>query len=337
MDSTKDQVYYNYLIKNLTKDVESIDDLNKYNEIILCVYTINTTGKYPFIKYLLSNNEVDDKLSLPVLKVYKEFNKNELKFEAKVFLSNMLEISLDELKRKIEFDGFHEYKQNLYLFFDTTKCQINKYKFCLHSLRFALIDEIINHSCVLNNEISYETKQFFVNNDFTIFLYDKKNEVFETPIVGFVDKQTPAQLNFVFTFGESSKNKSAILGPYYYFYTNFIRKNTHSTGGIVRFALFTGNSKYIENVPTGQIDDSDIKKQRLEDKSLNRNYEIQTLRISDHDGIWANTYDSAYLGNIELDDGSFVEETSMVVLKEYNQQTPLSYHYINTKNNLKGT
>ena len=99
-------------------------------------------------------------------------------------------------------------------------------------------------------------------------------------------------------------------------------------GGIVRFALFTGNTKYVENFPNAPIDESEIKKQRMTDPSLNQNYEIQTLRISDHDGIWSRTYNSVYLGNIELDDGNFIEETPLIVLKDYNQQIPLSCHFI---------
>ena len=55
---------------------------------------------------------------------------------------------------------------------------------------------------------------------------------------------------------------------------------------------------------------------------------LLTLRISDHNGLWAKTFDSAYLGNIELDDGSFIEDAPLIVLKEYNQQIPLSYHFI---------
>ena len=206
--------------------------------------------------------------------------------------------------------------------------------------------------------ISSETINFFIDNNSVNYLYDSKNELYEIPIVGFVGKQTPEKMNFVFIFGESAKNKSAILGPYYYFtgfntavrqggwsdnyrpeyiYNKLVTDNEngrYTKGGIVRFALFTGKTKYIENMPNNPIDESEIKKQRLNDNCLNQNYEVQTLRISDHDGIWSTTYDSAYLGNIELDDGSFVSDTPMIVLKEYNQQVPLSCHYID-KSKLK--
>ena len=86
-------------------------------------------------------------------------------------------------------------------------------------------------------------------------------------------------------------------------------------------------------MPNFPNDESNIKKERLNDLSLDQKYEILTLRISDHDGTWSKSYDSAYLGNIELDDGSFIKEAPMIVLREYNQQIPLSYHFIN-KNKL---
>jgi len=63
---------------------------------------------------------------------------------------------------------------------------------------------------------------------------------------------------------------------------------------------------------------------------LDQAVERLTMRISDHDGKWAETYDSAYLGYTELDNGSILKKP-IIVLKEYNQQIPLSYHYVNKK------
>ena len=79
-------------------------------------------------------------------------------------------------------------------------------------------------------------------------------------------------------------------------------------------------------------DKSEIKKQRLQDETLDQKLERLTMRISDHDGKWTDKYDSAYLGNLELDDGTFLNK-QIFVIKEYEQQVPLSFHYIN-KNTL---
>lgn len=346
--------YYNYsikhfLIKDLSQNFESIS----YEQIILCIYRINISGKNPFIQYLLSNNGFD-KMCLPVLPNFATLNYEKLIDYSKVFLSSILQVkNFEEFNKKIVFDGYFGYNNNLYLFFDITNNEVNiDYTYSYNPLMFALTDEIINHGKICNISISEDTKNFFIVNDSINYLYDENNEAYEHPIVGFVGKPTPEIINFTHIFGERPRNKSAILGPYYYFtdfnyairqggwthdykpgymYNKLITDNEYGRylkGGIVRFGLFTGKTKYVENIPNAPNDCSEIKKQRMNDPSLNQNYEIQTLRISDHDAIWTKTYDSVYLGNTELDDGSFVEETPLIVLKDYKQQLPLSFHFI---------
>jgi hypothetical protein len=360
MDSNEDYcppetIYYEYGAKKfLNSDISLFADTNEYSSIVLCVYRVNTNGKFPFLQFLL-NYDSDFKLSLPSIPLFSTFNKFNLISYSKVFLSGILQvIDFEPFIDKIRFDGFYEFNSSLYLFYDVTNCEYHLYDtYSTDPLRFALTDEILNHRKICNLKISPVTTNFFLKNDQLNYLYDKNNEVYEIPIVGFVGKSTPEKLNFTNVFGESSKDKTAILGPYYYFtdYFNAIRNGGWSCdykpetifdktitdnengryikGGIVRFALFTGKTKYIENMPNDPIDESEIKNFRLEDTKADKKYEIQTLRISDHDGNWAKEYDSVYLGNIELDDGSLLRDVPMFVMKEYNQQIPLSYHFIN--------
>ena len=103
---------------------------------------------------------------------------------------------------------------------------------------------------------------------------------------------------------------------------------TQREKGIVRFAIFLGLTKYIENHLNDPEDASDIKKQRLLDESIDQSIERLTMRISDHDGKWSANYDSAYLGKIELDNGIYLHN-KILALKEYTQQIPLSFHYVN--------
>jgi len=351
-DSNPDN--YNYPVKNnLIKDVSSFADKDEFMNIFLCVYKINTSGKFPFLQFLLSNSSRNT-LGLPNLPSYSSFNKINLLSYSKVFLSGILQIeNFDNFITTLEFDGFYEFSNNLYIFYDVTKCEINiDDTYSYNPVRFALTDEIINHRSICEMVIDYDTCMFFLNNPFINYIYNDKNDVFEIPIIGYVGKSTTERLNFVYTFGESAKNKSAILGPYFYFtdFKNAIRQGgwshnykpeyshgklitdndvgRYAKGGIVRFALFIGNTKYIENMPNDTVDDSEVKKQRINDDTLDRSYEILTSRISDHDGMWSNIYNSAYLNKIELDNGSFLKETPIIVIKEYNQQIPLSYHYI---------
>ena len=138
----------------------------------------------------------------------------------------------------------------------------------------------------------------------------------------------------------SKPDNNLLFGPYYYF-TNFknaikqggwaeVTNYKYNKGGIVRFALFAGKTKVILNNSSGLIDDSNIKNEFL--SSTNNLYENLTLRITDYDGNWVNSYDSIFMEDIELDNGMKIENTPIYVVKKYEQQVPLSYHFID--NNL---
>jgi hypothetical protein len=161
-------------------------------------------------------------------------------------------------------------------------------------------------------------------------------------------------LHFNFTFGNRPSDNNAILSSGFYFtnYTNAFKEGGWSSdytsdnqlvkytkGGIIRYALFLGNNLVKMNYPNDDVDESEIKKAKLinsekTDKTANNDdyiYEKMTLRISDHDGLWKQTYDSVYLGKMELDNGEYLRNTPLYVVKDYYNHTPLSYHYINKR------
>jgi len=339
-------MYYNYPIKYcLNKEVDILNNIDSYKQVLLCVYKVDTSGKFPFLKFLLQNSN-SSYLNLPVLPVIHNLEKSTLINYSKVYLSGLLQvINFLEFETAIVFDGFYEYEDSLCLFYDITNSDNNiDETFSTSIVKLALTDEIINHRNVCNIEIEYETSRFFIKNASVNHLYDDNNSPYEIPVAGFVGKCGIEKINFTMMFGESAKDKSAILGPYYYF-TDFLNASKHSFSehfktlytsnktsdnkhGIIRFALFTGKTKFIENMPNDPNDESLIKKQRLNDINLNQKMEVLTLRISDHDGNWAKEYDSAYLANVELDDGTILEEKYLLVLRDYCQQIPLSYHLI---------
>lgn len=353
MENTN-KIYYNYMIKQfLIKDITELQDINKYSNILLCIYKINTSGKVPFLEFLLLNNGFN-LLKLPNLPVFNLFNKDSLMSYSKVFISGILESeNFNELNENILFDGFYEYEENLYMFFDVTNCNVKiDETFSTNQVRFALVDEIINHKNICNIPICYDTCNFFIKNESINFIFDENNSTYEIPIVSFIGKKTPQQINFIYIFGETPKDKLSLFGSNYYFtdFNNAIRQGGWSKdykpeylhnklitdneygryikGGLVRFAIFTGKTKYIENSLNLLNDESTIKKYKINDKNLDQKYELMTLRISDHNSIWRNKYDSLYLGNIELDDGNYIQEQPLIVIKDYKQQIPLSYHFI---------
>jgi hypothetical protein len=206
----------------------------------------------------------------------------------------------------------------------------------------------VNTREVLGIAIHESVYSFFINNKEFCFLTNKNEELYEIPVAVYINVNKN-KLQFIGTFGTSIKNKNAILGSYYYF-TNYdnavvnsqieldetdvikcIHKAEH---GIIRFALFLGKTKIIDNNEKNGLDNSIIKKERLMDNNLDNNIEKLTLRISDHDGHWSQEYDSCFLGNIELDNGTVLKNIPLYVVKEYNQQIPLSYHHLLHYNNI---
>jgi hypothetical protein len=322
-------LYYNFNFRNfLKKESNQIPDLNEYIGFYLCIYKINVSGKYPFLQYLLLNNGFN-LLTLPMLFTYNSFGKNEILPYSKSFLSGLLGVEYEKIDKLIKFDGFYDFDSNLYLFFDITECNIEIDETNSSNLKFGLIDEILNHKKICNIKISPEVTNLFLKNESINYLLNEDYECYEIPIVGYVEKQTENMLKFTSIFGESARDKLALFGPYFYFtnYENAIKK-CGKKGGIVRFALFTGITKFVSNFPNDNIDKSIIKNELLKvNYENNKKKNIQTLRISDHDGLWSVNNDSICVGELELDDGSFLDDTPIIVLKDYKQQIPLSYHF----------
>ena len=333
--------FYNYKpMSELNKFGENIE-LNNYENINICCYEVNNNGKYPFLKFLLLKNMVLQNLSFPKIPISSYIYIEKLIDYTKIYLYELLLLKdYDEFVNTIEINGFYEdNKGEIFLFLNLTNCKlvINDV-YSENNIWFGLVDEILNKKQICNMKIHNLTYQFFNENyDFCILL-DENNEAYEIPVAGYVGKPEN-KLNFTYIFGEIKNDKNGLLGAYYYF-TNFenavkkgyqlMDKPTTNKCGVVRFALFLGNTKYIENLLDDDMDESNIKKQKINDNNVNeKNIEQLTLRISDHDGNWVKTFDSCYLGHLLLDNGKMLENTPLIVVKDYNQQIPLSYHYIN--------
>jgi len=339
-ESSEPNLYYYKGLDILEKDIDNILKYNnKITKIYICGYRVNNTDLYPFLNFLLKNNYETNELVFPSL-VSTDVSSDIISKISKTMKSLFYNTVSDD---KYEYKGFYYYKNNIYLFFDFTNCKLiinNTYK---NSIIWpVLIDEIINTKNVCNININSEITQFFNENNDFIFLKDTNEKMYEIPCVTYVGKEF-SKLNFTYVFGMSKPDKNFLFGPYYYF-TNFknavkqcteknsfkkcIEKNVGKCG-IVRFVLFTGLTKVILNNITDSIDNSCIKRELT--GKLNNLYENLTLRISDYDGKWAEKYNSVYLGDIELDNGEKMKNTPIYVVKQYEQQIPFSYHFIDSK------
>ena len=353
----EDKNYYHY--KALDQLATNIDDYlnnNIVTKIEMCGFEIDNSGKAPFIKYLFEKDLLTNMLFFPSERLnYDNLKSESLIIYTKIKLFNLLQLSnYHTYEQKIQFKGFMVLDDVVKIFYDLTECKLHiNDVFESNTMWFCLLDEIVNYRCVLNFSIYENITTFFKNNMDFCFLRDKNNVSYEVPSVYYVGRNSATTLVFTHMVGVSTNNKNSILGPYYYFtdfqtavrqgcwtidnkpeekYGKVITDNEdgrYKNGGIVRFALFLGKMKKIENFQRDANDMSDTKVERLNDLSLNQNMEILTMRISDHDGKWAENYDSASIENIELDNGDYLENTPIIVVKNYDQQIPLSYHYIN--------
>ena len=355
--------YYNYeSTNNLEGNIDYYLRENEITHVNICAYVIDNKNKYPFLKYLLFKNFLNEVLEFPKIMIWNGFlDSPKIQAKSEKYVYDILALK-DYAKyvETVEFKGFYVNNNNVYIFYNLTDCEMEINDIYRENrLWFGLITEIVNDQHICNFVIDPNVYSFFIENNDFCFLKNEKNENYILPFIGYSGKNDKL-LHFTYIFGVTKKDKSAILGPYYYFsnYTNAIREGGWSPdgkpeyshgclltesanggnlanggkyvkGGIVRFALFLDKIKFIQNAPYDKTDLSEIKKERLYDESLNINYERLTTRISDHDGMWSQIYDSVYLGtNVELDNGEKVQHAPIIVIRDYDQQVPLSYHYI---------
>lgn len=333
-----DQPFYNYkVVSGLDMNIDEYLQTVNLDKIHICPYEISNKGKTPFLKYIFVKYEYEHELRFPNIKLQNIDKTENIINMVKIYLYNLFSMSsFDLLIETIIVNGFYMYDDEVYLFIDISKCDlVNNHIYKITDYQFVIMDEIVNHKTSLNMNICEKNADFFIENYLFTQLYNEKKEPYEIPVICYI-KCPHNKLNYTYNIGAQPADKNAILGPYYYFtdYKNVINDEfnlytdliTHDYG-IVRFAVFTGTVKYIENFHNDPCDESDIKKERINDIRLSREIEQLTIRISDHDGKWTEHFDSAYIGNIELDNGEYMKNTPILVVKNNNQQIPLSYHF----------
>jgi len=333
--------YYRYnAIKYLYSTVDELLDVGQTYKVSICAFEVDNQHKYPFLKYLLYKNKAINKCQFPPFYITRDKSKDIMTKATNIV--NQLLVNLAQAPEQYVFNGFKVFdNNNIYMFFDVTECAIKHVEllWSTNNIWFAIIDELVNTKSICNISIDECATNLFVKTNELCYLQNRQNENYILPEIAYVARDE-AKLHFTFVFGVSKSLNSSMLGAYYYF-TNYknalithlpaddepasnVSQNLFSRG-IVRFALFIEKPKMIQNLPNDPIDNSEIKKERERDNNLG---EELLNRISDHNGTWTADYDSAYIGNILLDDGNYLKNTPIVVVRDYEQQVSLSYHYI---------
>lgn len=279
--------YYSYQAeKYLNLDENNLEDAKSFT---LIVYTINTDLDVPFIQFLFCKDQ-DAKLTFIEFK--KKYN----------VMSQALEIMQEitktfKLNLPFEYKGYTRLEDAAFLFFELQPidCHI---LFSINDLCFMIVDEILNETKTIF-PIKQKVRSFFRENIEFCLLVDEQENCFEIPCVVFAGYRKK-KLEFYATFGNPPTSFSS---NQYLFkdydsacedaYNAALINGDYNYGGIVRFAILTGKTEYIN-----------------QNEIIDQHHAVETLIINRGDN------------------------KVHILLKHYEQQCPLTLHYINNNNNI---
>lgn len=310
-----DTKFHYKVLENLIKtDLSYLSKLSG-TALNLCIYEVVESKNVPFLKFMLQRNLVTNQLEFPIIPFSDKFILDDDIFFQDVkeyvrilFLMSFIELDIDN----IVVNGLYE-NDETYIFIDITKCKLDIYDiYKKNVLWFCLLDEIVNVFHVCNIVIHPSVSDFFVQNSDFLFLYDNDENKHEIPVVSYVGREIN-KLTFTYVFGVSKEQNN--MGSYYYFtdFKNAARQacilDGKSKKGVVRFAIFLGKSTL-----------------NLHSAECFEDLEEGLKKEMENDTWTEETCDSACLPNFILDNS--VTKGYTYVLTNYNQQHPLSYHYL---------
>lgn len=325
-------------------EVLDIDRVNTTTKkvINLCIFNIIEGNKVPpFLLYLLHKNHENNTMYFPNFKT-----ENKVIDEAS---KNINEIFKDWSSKPV-YKGFLETKHNIYLFYEV------KYEYILEKIDYhdvwwwTSIFEIVNTQKILNFTIDRSVYSVFYKKPMLISLFRNQNRL-STPYIGYMGGYY-TYIAFAAAFGVPKQLPISSLGPYYYFNDyhgagrwaiwSYNRKQmivnneditlngfgVFKKGGIARYAIFGEKIRYFLNRESDPEDDSKISQELAKEKSFYK----ETLKVRDVSAKWADNHDMAYIGSFLLDDKNNASRryTINFVVRDFEQQVPLTYHYVDT-------
>ena len=320
--------------------------------INLCVYNINHQFNRPFLSFLLYKYPPDFEIT-PDLLVLPHFVSNG---------DNIFELANKELEKvfkewdhSAEYKGYIERDGEYYLFYEKIMTEVYLFNQSRsESWWWCIGAEIINLKQVLNFPVHKKVTELFIKNPLLLVLFNTKEEKIEVPEIAFHGSYYKT-VTFISIFGLARSSPVASMGPYYYFGTykragryalwtvarSGVRhpievegelitaddNGRFTKGGLVRFALFMGKTKVFLNRASDLNDPSTITQNELE---VRNQYVLDTAKLRDVNARWIADNDSTFVGTFLLGENKRVMQPQMTV-KNYNQQIPLSYHYVDTE------
>ena len=293
----------------------------KYAHIIC--YHINSTGKFPFIQFLLCNNynpffNLTNTFNFPLLDLDVENQDIETTVKQKIeYYLNSINCKVNDIN-DIIVNGIYNNKDNNYLFVDVSKIDINGLFLNKNSkVWFVLTNEIINNINVCNIPIDKSVYLLFLN-EYKLFslINPLTKQLYSNPDVAY-SGSFYKQTEFQSIFGVNKTHKG--YGEQYYFLLSFndafkyggwtenekplykfdklITDNEYGryiVGGINRVAILTEHNNFIHHCD-------------------------ENLKEINNETIDFETSDSSSV---------IIDKISYIIVKDYEQQISLSFHKI---------
>jgi len=320
--------HISYSGKNILKTGEPV--LKVGDKINACVYKIieSKFSNKPFLTFLLVNN--NNILSFP-----------SMTYQGKKPSVTMLNVLRNKIiNANITYNGYLIENNLVTLSYSLQVTEsYNPFNIFYNSkLWFVLVNEIVNWNKLMNFYIDTNVISFFCNNPHMMYLISNTGIIVETPIVGYHGDNSN-KINLDITTGRTRNICNSAFGPYYYFgnYANAMRyaiwnnvsQCKNERGGIVRYAIFLGKHTMFLGRTCDNIIDTEI---CTSNTQLIANH---FSKFRDSNGYWTENYDSILTPErvISISDSHTIIR-SQYILKNFEQQFILSYHFVNTNQNV---
>ena len=328
--------------------VNATPSLKGVVEVRICLFVVVVGKTTPFIEFYLYRDD-DGTLRLPTIPVGNNTVEDTLTKLTKVY---------SQWNADIGYRGFvvsgdekvlvYEWKNNTSDGLDTGTISSRWWR--------VMSAEIVNHRKMLSFPIRDDVYEFFLENSEFLFLRDEYDVLYETPSVGYYGSYYK-NIAMTSVFGLRREGPTASLGPYYYFGSyeramhdaiwsssgkpievdgkliTIDEDGRYDKGGLVRFALFMGKTNVMMARDSDTEDQSKIS-QELADSNA---FIEETMKIRDVDANWVSGFNSVRHGKhtVNMEGRKPRVLLPQIVVKDYNQQVPLSYYYVNTDQDLE--
>ena len=217
---------------------------------------------------------------------------------------------------------------------------------------YVTVDDIVNQKHTFGRHIDESVISFFLAREELVYLQDSRGELVETPMSAYRGEYYK-MIGLLAGLGVPRAGPYSALGPYFKFadYARALRfgvvtlsgkpqlvgdekitreeSPVFTKGGIVKYVLFLGNTKVLLNLPTDPDDDSSESVKLAAERPFIK----ATLKLRDSAGKWAASYDSVMQPLITIYDTELKRNRVLdpqVVVREFRQQHPLQYGYLDT-------